>query len=61
MEERSDPPNCYDMVSARQAIGLRPKLERLDRLIARSERIDPAVLISRSGLYVPHLFLTPGG
>ncbi len=32
------------MVSARQEIDLRPKLERLDRLIARSEGIDPAAL-----------------
>jgi len=31
-------------VSARQAIDLRPRLEGLDRLIARSEGIDPAAL-----------------
>jgi len=32
------------MISAREEIDLRPQLERLDRLIARSEGIDPAAL-----------------
>ena len=40
----SDTRNYYDMVSARQEIDLRPQLERLDRLILRSEGIDPAAL-----------------
>ncbi len=40
----SDTRNYYDMVSARQEIDLRPKLERLDRLILRSEGIDPEAL-----------------
>jgi len=40
----SDTRNYYDMVSARQEIDLKPKLERLDRLIARSEGIDPSSL-----------------
>ena len=41
----SDTRNYYDMVSARQESDLRPKLERLDRLIARSEGIDASALI----------------
>ncbi len=40
----SDTRNYYDMISARQEIDLRPQLERLDRLILRSEGIDPARL-----------------
>jgi len=40
----SDTRNYYDMISARQEIDLRPQLERLDRLILRSEGIDPAAL-----------------
>ena len=40
----SDTRNYYDMISARQEIDLRPQLERLDRLILRSEGIDPGAL-----------------
>ena len=40
----SDTRNYYDMVSARQEADLRPKLERLDRLIARSEGIEADAL-----------------
>ena len=40
----SDTRNYYDMVSARQESDLRPTLERLDRVIARSEGLDPAAL-----------------
>ena len=40
----SDTRNYYDMISARQEIDMRPQLERLDRLILRSEGIDPAEL-----------------
>ncbi len=40
----SDTRDYYDMISAREEIDLRPQLERLDRLIARSEGIDPAAL-----------------
>jgi len=40
----SDTRNYYDMISARQEIDLRPQLEGLDRLILRSEGIDPAAL-----------------
>jgi len=40
----SDTRNYYDMISARQEVDLRPQLERLDRLILRSEGIEPAAL-----------------
>ena len=40
----SDTRNYYDMVSAKQEADLRPTLERLDRLIARSEGLDPGAL-----------------
>ena len=40
----SDTRNYYDMIAARQELDLRPQLERLDRLIARSEGIDPGAL-----------------
>jgi len=43
----SETRNYYDMISARPEIDLRPQLERLDRLIARSEGIDPAALTTR--------------
>ena len=37
----SDTRNYYDMIAARQELDLRPQLERLDRLILRSEGLDP--------------------
>ena len=40
----SDVRNYYDMIAARQELDLRPQLERLDRLILRSEGIDPGAL-----------------
>ena len=40
----SDTRNYYDMIAARQELDLRPQLERLDRLICRSEGIDPGAL-----------------
>ena len=40
----SDTRNYYDMIAARQEIDLRPQLEGLDRLIARSEGLDPGTL-----------------
>ena len=40
----SDVRNYYDMIAARQELDLRPQLERLDRLICRSEGIDPGGL-----------------
>ncbi len=40
----SDTRNYYDMIAARQELDLRPQLERLDRLIARSEGLDPGAL-----------------
>jgi hypothetical protein len=38
----SDTRNTYDMIAARQAIDLRPQLERLDRILLRSAGVDPA-------------------
>ena len=40
----SDTRNYYDMIAARQELDLRPQLERLDRLICRSEGLDPGAL-----------------
>ncbi len=40
----SDTRNTYDMIAARQAIDLRPQLERLDRILLRSAGVDPAAL-----------------
>ena len=40
----SDVRNYYDMIAARQELDLRPQLERLDRLILRSEGIEPGAL-----------------
>ena len=40
----SDTRNYYDMVAARQELDLRPQLERLDRLMLRSEGLDPGAL-----------------
>ena len=40
----SDTRNYYDMIASRQAIDLRPKLERLDQLILRSAGVDPDAL-----------------
>ena len=40
----SDTRNSYDMIAARQELDLRPQLERLDRLILRSEGLDPTAL-----------------
>ena len=40
----SDTRNYYDMIAARQELDLRPQLERLDRLIAHSEGLDPGAL-----------------
>ncbi len=40
----SDPRNTYDMIAARQAIDLRPQLERLDRILLRSAGVDPAAV-----------------
>ena len=37
----SDTRNYYDMIAARQDLDLRPQLERLDRLMLRSEGLDP--------------------
>ena len=40
----SDTRNYYDMIAARQELDLRPQLERLDRLILRSEGLEPEAL-----------------
>ena len=40
----SDTRNYYDMIASRQAIDLRPKLERLDQLLLRSAGVDPDAL-----------------
>ena len=43
----SDTRNYYDMLAARQALDLRPQLDRLDALILRSAGLDPAALTYR--------------
>ena len=43
----SDTRNYYDMIAARQALDLRPRLDRLDALILRSAGLDPAGLTYR--------------
>ena len=43
----SDTRNYYDMIAARQALDLRPQLDRLDALILRSAGLDPAALTYR--------------
>ncbi len=40
----SDTRNYYDMIAARQEIDLRPQLERLDRMLLASEKIDAGAL-----------------
>ena len=40
----SDTRNYYDMIAARQAIDLRPQLERLDRVLLASAGVAPGAL-----------------
>ena len=40
----SDTRNYYDMIAARQEVELRPRLERLDRLVLHSAGVDPEAL-----------------